>query len=221
MPGLGTANLDYNGRLCIVSAGRRQEGPRRGPANPWSDIPLIDVVFVAGANIAECVPITTSYIWRARDNGAKLIVMDPPVESASRTADVFLGVRPGTDLAVLSAMFKVLIDRDWLNHEFIEMHTNGFDDAAAAVAEATTTWAEAISGVPAARIEQAVRNGANRRSWLKRGIPTQRPVPAELPGQRTASPFLHMAEVTGSIPVSPTTRNPRRRGVSARRERGG
>jgi assimilatory nitrate reductase catalytic subunit len=155
--GVGTANLDYNGRLCMVSAGaagKKALGVDRA-ANPWSDIPLADVVFVAGANIAECAPITTSYIWRARDRGAKLIVMDPRVTPAARTADVFLGLRPGTDLAVLSAILHVLIERDWLDHDFIAAHTVGFEQAAATVAPATPAWAEEVSGVPASRIEQA------------------------------------------------------------------
>jgi assimilatory nitrate reductase catalytic subunit len=155
--GVGTANLDYNGRLCMVSAGaagKKALGVDRA-ANPWSDIPLADVVFVAGANIAECAPITTSYIWRARDRGGKLIVMDPRVTPAARTADVFLGLRPGTDLAVLSAIFRVLIEKDWLDHDFITAHTVGFDEAAEAVSGASLSWAEEVSGVPAARIEQA------------------------------------------------------------------
>jgi assimilatory nitrate reductase catalytic subunit len=155
--GIGTANLDYNGRLCMVSAGaagKKALGIDRA-ANPWADIPLADVVFVAGANIAECAPITTSYIWRARDRGAKLIVMDPRVTPAARTADVFLGLRPGTDLAILSAILHVIIERGWTDEAFIEQHTTGFEDAAAAVAEATPSWAAEVSGVPAARIEQA------------------------------------------------------------------
>ena len=155
--GVGTANLDYNGRLCMVSAGaagKKALGIDRA-ANPWSDIPLAEVVFVAGANIAECAPITTSYIWRARDRGAKLIVMDPRVTPAARTADVFLGLRPGTDLAVLSSILHVLVQRDWLDRTFIDEHTTGFEEVAAAVAEATPTWAAEVSGVPAARIEQA------------------------------------------------------------------
>ena len=156
---LGTANLDYNGRLCMVSAGaagKKALGVDRA-ANPWSDIPLADVVFVAGANIAECHPITTSYIWKARDRGAKLIVMDPRVTPIARNADVFLGLKPGTDLAVLGAILHVIVRDDMLDHEFIENHTTGFDEAAASVATATPEWAEGISGVPAARIEQAAR----------------------------------------------------------------
>ncbi len=154
---LHTANLDYNGRLCMVSAGaagKKALGIDRA-ANPWSDIPLADVVFVAGANVAECAPITTSYIWRARDRGAKLIVADPRVVPLARTADVFLGLRPGTDSALMGTILHILIERDWIDHEFIETHTEGFDDAAAAVRDYTPAWGADITGVPAARIEEA------------------------------------------------------------------
>ncbi len=122
---LHTANLDYNGRYCMVSAGtgnKKALGVDRAP-NPWSDIPLADVVWVAGSNVAETFPITTSYIWRARDRGAKLIVQDPRVVPLARTADLFLPVRPGTDSALFGAVLHVLIERDWLDHDFIDAHT--------------------------------------------------------------------------------------------------
>ncbi len=154
---LHTANLDYNGRYCMVSAGtgnKKALGVDRAP-NPWSDIPLADVVWVAGSNVAETFPITTSYIWRARDRGAKLIVQDPRVVPLARTADLFLPVRPGTDSALFGAVLHILIDRDWLDHDFIDAHTLHFDDAAAAVADMTPAWAAGITGVPAARIEEA------------------------------------------------------------------
>ncbi len=154
---LHTANLDYNGRYCMVSAGagnKKALGVDRAP-NPWSDIPLADVVWVAGSNVAETFPITTSYIWRARDRGARLIVQDPRVVPLARTADLFLPVRPGSDSALFGAVLHELIRNDWLDHEFIDAHTVGFEDAAGAVAEMTPRWAAEITGVPAARIEEA------------------------------------------------------------------
>ena len=75
--------------------------------------PEAEVLFVIGANVGECAPITTDYIWRARDNGAKLIVADPRLTPISRNADLYLPVRPGTDLALLMAMLHVII-RDGL-----------------------------------------------------------------------------------------------------------
>ena len=154
---LHTANLDYNGRFCMVSAGaanKKALGIDRN-ANPWSDIPLADVVWVAGSNVAETFPITTSYIWRARDRGARLIVQDPRVVPLARTADLFLPVRPGSDSALFGAVLHTLIRRDWLDHGFIEAHTVGFEEATAAVADMTPQWAAGVTGVPAARIEEA------------------------------------------------------------------
>lgn len=154
---LHTANLDYNGRYCMVSAGaanKKTFGVDRN-TNPWSDIPLADVVWTAGTNVAETFPITTSYIWRARDRGAKLIVQDPRVVPLARTADLFLPVRPGTDSALFGAVLHELIRNDWLDHGFIEAHTVDFDQAAAAVADMSPRWAADVTGVPVARIEQA------------------------------------------------------------------
>jgi assimilatory nitrate reductase catalytic subunit len=156
---LQTANLDYNGRLCMVSAGagnKKALGIDRA-SNPWSDIPLADVVFVAGANVAECAPITTSYIWRARDRGAKLIVADPRVTPLARTADVFLGLRPGTDSALMGTILHVIVANGWIDQGFIDAHTVGFDEAVEAVASYTPEWGADVCGVPAERIVEAAR----------------------------------------------------------------
>ncbi len=154
---LHTANLDYNGRYCMVSAGagnKKALGVDRAP-NPWSDIPLADVVWIAGSNVAETFPITTSYIWKARDRGARLIVQDPRVVPLARTADLFLPVRPGSDSALFGAVLYELIRHDWLDHRFIEQHTVDFELAAAAASEMSPAWAQEICGVPRARIEEA------------------------------------------------------------------
>ncbi len=84
---LRTSNIDYNGRLCMVSAGagnKKAFGIDRA-ANPWSDILGAEVVLVAGANVAECAPITTYSIWQARLDGANVIVIDPRIKPLART----------------------------------------------------------------------------------------------------------------------------------------
>ena len=68
---LKTPFIDYNGRLCMVSAGaanKKAFGIDR-TTNPWSDMVGTDVIWVAGSNVAECSPITTNYIWQAREHG--------------------------------------------------------------------------------------------------------------------------------------------------------
>src|SRR5262249_49916867 len=70
---LKTPYIDYNGRLCMVSAaaGSKKAFGIDRAANPWSDILDAEVVWIAGANVAECAPITTSYVWDARERGAR------------------------------------------------------------------------------------------------------------------------------------------------------
>src|SRR5262249_24074154 len=126
-----TANLDYNGRFCMVSAGaanKKALGIDRN-SNPWSDIPLADVVWVAGSSARETFALTPGYTWRARARGARLIGRDPGGVRLARPADLFLPVRPGGDSAVFGAVLHELIRRDWLAHDFIGAHTVGFDEA--------------------------------------------------------------------------------------------
>jgi assimilatory nitrate reductase catalytic subunit len=154
---LGTANIDYNGRLCMVSAGaanRMAFGVDRS-ANPWSDIPLAKVIILAGTNVAECFPILTDYIWRARDNGAKIIVIDPRITPIARTADLFLPVRPGRDSALANGILHVMIERGWLDEKFIAEHTHDFDKVRELVKRNTPEATEKITGVPAASIIKA------------------------------------------------------------------
>lgn len=166
---LGTRHIDYNGRLCMVSAGVAYKGALgvdRAP-NPWSDIPKAEVVMAIGANIGECAPITTDYIWRARDNGAKLIVADPRFTPIARNADLFLPVRPGTDLALLMAMLHVIIRDGLTDPDFIAAHTTGFEKTAESVAPWTPRRAAEVSGVAGEAIERAAHwIGESRRSML-------------------------------------------------------
>jgi assimilatory nitrate reductase catalytic subunit len=172
---LRTANIDYNGRLCMVSAAaaaKKVLGIDRS-ANPWSDIPDAEVILVAGSNVAECSPITTDYIWRAREKGAKLIVLDPRMTPIARHADLFIPVRPGGDIGIFNGMLHVMIERGWVDRAFIGAHTTGFDDVIAAVAKYTPEFAAKIAGVPPSMIVRAAELwGPARTSFLlhARGI---------------------------------------------------
>jgi assimilatory nitrate reductase catalytic subunit len=154
---LKTKNIDYNGRLCMVSAGaasRKAFGVDRA-ANPWSDLPLARCIIIAGSNIGECFPILTDYVWRARDNGAKIIVIDPRATPIGRTADLLLPVKPGRDSALLNGLLHVCIEKGWIDRDFIERSTNGFDAVRDTVARYTPERTAEITGVPAALIERA------------------------------------------------------------------
>lgn len=155
---LKTPFIDYNGRLCMVSAGagnKKAFGIDRS-ANPWSDILQAKVIWVAGSNVAECSPITTNYIWQARENGAKVIVQDPRVTPIARTCDLFLPVKPGRDAALFAGVLNLMLEHGWVNEAFIAQHTVGFAEVAAYCRDWTPAKTAAVTGVP----EQALRQAA-------------------------------------------------------------
>ena len=152
-----TANIDYNGRLCMVSAAAASKkilGIDRA-ANPWSDIPKAKAILIAGANVAECAPITTNYLWQARENGAKLIVMDPRMTPIARNADLFIPVKSGGDIGVFNGMLHVMIERGWIDREFIANHSTGWDKVEEVIRKYTPEYAGKIAGVPASMIVRA------------------------------------------------------------------
>src|SRR5262245_26597203 len=175
---LGTRHIDYNGRLCMVSAGTAYKmalGVDRSP-NPWADISKADVILVSGSNVGECSPITTDYIWRARDRGGKLIVIDPRMTPITRNADIYLPLRPGTDVALYMGLLHVLLREGLENSSFIREHTVGFEAVEESVKFYDPRTVAGITGVPPETIEQAARcYGTARRAVIlhARGVEDQ------------------------------------------------
>src|SRR5881396_3833864 len=154
---LGTRHIDYNGRLCMVSAGTAYKlafGVDRSPL-PWADILKAQVVLVAGANVAECAPITTDYLWRCRDGGGKLIIVDPRMTPICRNADMYLPVRPGTDMALYMGLLHVILRDGLERRDFISTHTTGFQEVAESVRAWDPRTAAEKTGVPPESIERA------------------------------------------------------------------
>jgi assimilatory nitrate reductase catalytic subunit len=154
---LKTPYIDYNGRLCMVSAGaanKKAFGIDRA-ANPWSDILGAEVVWISGANVAECAPITTNYIWQARERGAKIIVVDPRITPLARTCDLFLPVKPGRDVALFNGILHLMIEHHWLDQDFIDRYTVGFDSVSQSVRSWTPARTAEVTGIAERLIRQA------------------------------------------------------------------
>src|SRR5512135_2962872 len=154
---LKTPYIDYNGRLCMVSAaaGNKKAFGIDRAANPWSDIIGAELVWISGANIGECAPITTDYVWQAREHGAKIIVVDPRITPIARTCDLFLPIKPGRDIALFNGILQLMIEHDWLDHTFIDNFTTGFDDLAAHVRDWTPKKTAEVTGIAERAIHQA------------------------------------------------------------------
>ena len=154
---LRTPYIDYNGRLCMVSAGaanKKAFGIDR-TTNPWSDMVGTDVIWVAGSNVAECSPITTNYLWQAREQGAKIIVQDPRITPVARTCDLYLPVKPGRDAALFAGVLNLMIEQGWIDREFIETTTVGFEAVADYCRQWTLPRTADVTGVPERALRQA------------------------------------------------------------------
>lgn len=163
---LKTSNIDYNGRLCMVSAaaGNKKAFGVDRAANPWSDILHAEVVWISGTNVAECAPITTDYVWQARENGAKIIVVDPRITPIARTCDLFLPVKPGRDVALFNGVLHLMIKNDWLDHDFIEKHTVGFEKVVEHVQEWTPRRTAEVTGIAEKAIVRAAEWWGNAKT---------------------------------------------------------
>jgi assimilatory nitrate reductase catalytic subunit len=159
---LGTRHTDYNGRLCMSSAtgaNERSLGIDRA-ANPISDMLHADCIFVIGANVGECFPIVTSYLWQARDRGCKLIVADPRQTPIARTADIFLPLRSGTDSALLNGLLHVVLKAGLIDEDFIRERTVGWEETKALVEQYPPERVAKVCGLrPEAIIEAGLTYG--------------------------------------------------------------
>ncbi|AZK94563.1 MULTISPECIES: molybdopterin oxidoreductase family protein [Streptomyces] len=172
---LKTRHVDYNGRLCMVSAAGANKlafGIDRA-GNPFSDILLTDCLLIAGANVGECFPVLTQYVWGARDRGAKLIVVDPRETAVARTADIHVALRPGTDAAFFNAVLHVVVEESLTDEAFLATRTSGWEEARAAAADCPPRRAAEICGVPAEQIAEVARvfgTADKAMAWHARGI---------------------------------------------------
>jgi len=125
--------------------------------NTISEIGKAACIFVIGSNTTAAHPVIGRQINRAVRNGTKLVVADPRETGLCRMADVWLRHKPGTDVALLNAMARVIIKKKLLDTSFIKERCEGFEAFEAAVMESDLTVAEQVTGVPAEKIVEAAR----------------------------------------------------------------
>jgi ferredoxin-nitrate reductase len=159
---LGTNNVDSNSRLCMSSAVAGYSGAfgYDGPPPAYADLALADTFLLLGTNTAACHPILWARIRDRQAEGAFIICADPRRTPTAQRSDLHLPVRPGTDLALLSAMLHVVDKDGLLDDTFINRHTSGWEEARAVAREWTPKRAAAVCGVGADLIELAAHKFA-------------------------------------------------------------
>ena len=157
---LGVANVDSNSRLCMSSAVAGYVGAfgSDGPPASYADMGYAECIALWGSNTADCHPVTFGRIQgRKKDPKVSVIVVDPRRTRTAEIADVFLPIKPGTDLALANAMLRVILDEGLVDEGFVRRHTEGFEEAAEIAYEWTPRRAARVCGVEAEDIVEAAR----------------------------------------------------------------
>jgi formate dehydrogenase alpha subunit len=114
-----------------------------------------DCVLITGSNTSEAHPMIGTRIMRAKENGAKIIVVDPRSTQMSMMADIHLKQQPGTDVIWLNGMMNLIIEQGLADEKFIKERTEGFSDLKKAVAKFTPEHVEEAAGIPAEDFRKA------------------------------------------------------------------
>jgi assimilatory nitrate reductase catalytic subunit len=124
--GLGTKNYDGNTTLCMASAvaGYKRSFGADGPPGAYEDLEKADVVLLIGANLADNHPILCQRL--EKNPKGKLIVADPRVTKTAMLADVYLPLKPRSDIALINGIMQILIRAGLVKDDYIARHTSGF-----------------------------------------------------------------------------------------------
>ncbi|WP_395311811.1 bifunctional nitrate reductase/sulfite reductase flavoprotein subunit alpha [Mycobacterium sp. AMU20-3851] len=165
---LRTVHIESNSRLCMASAGTgyKQSLGSDGPPGSYTDFDCADLFFVIGANMADCHPILFLRMADRLKAGAKLIVVDPRRTATADRADLYLAIKPGTDLALLNGLLYLLVENGDIDQEFIAEHTEGWDTMPAFLADYPPARVSEITGIPESDIRTAAAMIAAAGEWM-------------------------------------------------------
>jgi formate dehydrogenase alpha subunit len=157
---LKTNNVDHCARLCHAGSvtGLQLAIGSSAMSNSIAEMEGLDTFIVTGSNTTETHPVISLFLKRAvRQNGARLIVIDPRQIELTEFATLWLRQKPGTDVAVFQAMAHVIVAENLYSDAFIAERTEGFGEYIESLEPFTPEWAESVSGVPAEDIRRAAR----------------------------------------------------------------
>ena len=194
---LGTSQIDYNGRFCMSSAAaahQRAFGLDRGLPFPLEDIPRTGCVILVGSNLAETMPPALRYLTELRENGGRLIVIDPRRTRTAEQADLHLAPRPGTDLALALGMLHLVVSQGRVDEDFVRERTSGWDAARAGVMAHWPELVERLTGVPVPQLRSAVEMFCDAESGM---VLTARGPEQQSKGTDTVGAWINFALATG------------------------
>ena len=123
-----TNNVDHCARLCHAStvAGLAKSFGSGAMTNSIDEVDLMDVMFVTGSNTTETHPVIGAKIKQRQQKGAALIVAEPRKIELAKYADVYLQIKPGTNVPLLNGMMRAILDAGLEDKNFINERTEGY-----------------------------------------------------------------------------------------------
>lgn len=151
--------MDGNTRLytATAAASSMETFGSDGQLGSYADIDNTDTIFMIGHNMAS----QQTVLWMrvldrlASENPPKLIVVDPRVTYTAEKADIHLAPKVGINVALMNGILNLLIESDYIDHDYIKKYTVGFEDLKKIVSKWTPDKVESVTGVHAAKLKQA------------------------------------------------------------------
>ncbi len=143
---MGVANIDSAARTCHAPSTIGLKSTIGVSASTCSlqDVIETDLIVLWGANVANNQPVFTKYLYEAKKNGARVVVVNPYLEPGlerywvpsksesflfgTKLCDLHVPVRPEGDVALANAVLKLLVERDAVDRSFVDAHTTGWDE---------------------------------------------------------------------------------------------
>ena len=163
---MGVASVDSAARVCHApsTVALKETIGAAATTCSFADVLETDLIVLIGANPATNQPVFMKYLYEAKRQGTKVVVVNPYLEPGlerywvpsspesalfgTKMCDLHVPVTPGGDVALFNAVLKELIRRGAIDHEFVASRTTGFDDLATSLAAKSLDELVASSGVP-------------------------------------------------------------------------
>ncbi|MEH6527822.1 MAG: formate dehydrogenase subunit alpha [Sneathiella sp.] len=166
--GFGTNNVDHCTRLCHASsvAALLETVGSGAVSAPFTEAENAEVIMVIGSNPTINHPVAATFFKNAVKKGAKLIIIDPRGQSLSRHATYMLQEKPGTDVALLNSMMHVIVKEDLTDKDYIQNHTENFEELKAHLEGFSPEAMEKVTGIEPDLIRDVAREFATAKASI-------------------------------------------------------
>lgn len=192
------ANVDGNTRLCMATAvvAHKQSYGFDAPGYTLEDLELSDTLIFIGANPVVAHPILWGRVRKNQVPGHKIVVIDPRKSETAMNADYWYGLKWRSDLLLLYTVANLLIEKDYLDHDFIEAHTEKFEEFKEFVKSYTLERGSEGTGLKKEQIlelAELIHRGKRVSFWWTMGVNQG------YEAVRTAQAIINLALMTGNI----------------------